>query len=221
MPQLRRLNSYTYGHTGSWSISYYRKCMTHTALINNNIVCDKPSTCTNPMASTTVELNKLSVNNEVADGVETIQKTVTCESLVSSRENSSASWLYWKKILEVISLGCVILVVWGLFALPTIFYALPPLQVSLALYIIMVLCVSWAILQGRFFSYHYIIWIQYSFVDSRYDLYKGVCFESIHIILGWYYKNFNQQLVSVLWYERNSAGTLIRCYASQSVTRYR
>ena len=91
------------------------------------------------MASTTIEVkatnSKLSVNNEVADRIETIQMTLTCESFVSrdSSSSASASWLHWKKILEAISLGCVILVVWGLFALPIIFYALPPLQVSLAL----------------------------------------------------------------------------------------
>lgn len=42
---------------------------------------------------------------------------------------SSVSWLNWRKILEAVSLSCVILVAWGLFALPIIFYALPSLQV--------------------------------------------------------------------------------------------
>lgn len=42
----------------------------------------------------------------------------------------------WKQITERIILSCVILMVWGLFAIPTVFYGSLHLQVSLSLSII-------------------------------------------------------------------------------------
>ena len=88
------------------------------------------------MASTTAEStnSEPSINNGVADGIGTVPKTLTFESLASRNNSLSTTWpLNWKKILETVSLSCVILGVWGIYSLPTIFYALPPLQVSLAL----------------------------------------------------------------------------------------
>ena len=86
------------------------------------------------MASTAAESKATSaipsVSNGVASGVETIPKILTSQSLVRRGSSSSASWLNWKRILEVVVLSCVIIAVWGLFSVPTIVYALPPLQVS-------------------------------------------------------------------------------------------
>ena len=39
-------------------------------------------------------------------------------------------WLSRRRILEAVLLSCVILVIWGLFSVPTILYILRPLQVS-------------------------------------------------------------------------------------------
>ena len=86
------------------------------------------------MASTTAESKATgsipSVSNGVASGVETIPKILTSQSLVRRGSSSSASWLNWKRILEVVVLSCVIIATWGLFLGPTIVYALLPLQVS-------------------------------------------------------------------------------------------
>ena len=47
-----------------------------------------------------------------------------------SLANGNSSWLNWRRILEAVLLSCIILIVWGLFSVPTILYVLPPLQVS-------------------------------------------------------------------------------------------
>ena len=52
------------------------------------------------------------------------------EIVTKTRRSVSKLKSIWKRITEVVILSCVILVVWGLFAIPTVFYALPPLQVS-------------------------------------------------------------------------------------------
>ena len=44
--------------------------------------------------------------------------------------NKISFWLSKRRILEAVLLSCVILVIWGLFSVPTILYILKPLPVS-------------------------------------------------------------------------------------------
>ena len=69
-----------------------------------------------------------------ADSNSAVNNGVDCEKANTRTSESSglgASWIKsnWRRILEAVILTCVILIVWGLFAIPTVFYALPPLQV--------------------------------------------------------------------------------------------
>ena len=86
------------------------------------------------MASTTAEskaTNSIpSASNGVARGIETIPKTFASQSLIRIGSSSLASRLNWNRIVEVVVLSCVIVAAWVLFSVPTIVYALPPLQVS-------------------------------------------------------------------------------------------
>ena len=63
--------------------------------------------------------------------VQAVPRTRTSQSLVSRSAASSTSWLTWKRSLEAVVLSCILLVVWGLFSVPTILYALSsPQQVN-------------------------------------------------------------------------------------------
>ena len=107
------------------------------------ISADKPmQVATIAMASTTTESPKAtnsiplrSVSNGVASGEETDSgpNTHSPQSLIKRSSPSPASWQLWSdrtRILEVVILSCIIAVAWGLCLVPTITYALPPLQVS-------------------------------------------------------------------------------------------
>ena len=69
------------------------------------------------------------------DGVENVEGIPAFQSL-GSKSSSPASWLTWKRIVEAFVLSCIILIVWGLFSVPTILYALSPIQVSLVNFVI-------------------------------------------------------------------------------------
>ena len=89
--------------------------------------------------------HKLSVTENgqgTAPTAETLNQTNRPRQKNSSSSTVVSCWpcVHWKKTLEAVVLSCVILVVWGIFALPTIFYILPPLQVSI--YIIAMLVYS-------------------------------------------------------------------------------
>ena len=87
------------------------------------------------------ELNTLYSGAELTNGhgVEMVNSNDTASSSTRSSSSSSAagptSWRRinsrsWKRVLEVVVLSCVVLVVWGGFSVPTIVYAVSPLQVS-------------------------------------------------------------------------------------------
>ena len=90
-----------------------------------------------------VDLLKTTVDTTSSVNHETDEEAVT-------RTHRNPSWLKsnWKRIVEVAVLSCVILVVWGLFAIPTVFYALTlpqvrqyyPPQPSTANHVCMHLC---------------------------------------------------------------------------------
>lgn len=104
------------------------------------ISADKPMQAA--MASTSTESPKAtnstplrSVSNGVASGEETGPgpNTHSPQPLIKRSSPSSASWQLWSnrtRILEVVILSCIIAVAWGLCLVPTIVYALPPLQVG-------------------------------------------------------------------------------------------
>ena len=75
------------------------------------------------------DLLKASTNyNSVANYGVDCEEATTC---TSESSGLSTSWIKsnWRMIAEAVILTCVILVVWILFAIPTVFYALPPLKV--------------------------------------------------------------------------------------------
>ena len=71
---------------------------------------------------------------DTSSGVESSSrpKTLSPQLLVTAERSSpsSVSWqLNQMRILEIVVLSCIIIADWGLFLVPTIVYALPPLQV--------------------------------------------------------------------------------------------
>ena len=130
-------------HEYAW-LSAKLRCITGSGP-SGLISADKPmQVATVAMPSTTTELPKAtnstpsqSVSNGVASGEETGPgpNTHLPQSLIKRSSPSSASWqlCMWSDrtgILEVVILSCIIAVAWGLCLVPTIMYALPPLQVS-------------------------------------------------------------------------------------------
>ena len=92
---------------------------------------DKPVSA-NAMASESPNSTP-SVSSRVASRVETSSGSKT-PSPLPLVERSSPSWrLNQMRILEVIVLSCIIIADWGLFLVPTIVYALSPLQVNFIL----------------------------------------------------------------------------------------
>lgn len=66
------------------------------------------------------------VNNGVVNDCEEANTRTSESSRLTLWIKSKSNW---RRIVEAVILTSVILLVWGLFAIPTVFYALPPLQV--------------------------------------------------------------------------------------------
>lgn len=81
------------------------------------------------LLKTSADSNPAVNNGVVNDCEEANTRTKSSESSSLRLTLYIKSKSNWRRIIEAVILTGVILLVWGLFAIPTVFYALPPLQV--------------------------------------------------------------------------------------------